>query len=375
MPGLRVLMATHEYAPFAGGIAVYSEELARAANSRGTDVTVLAPDYGIKQPIKDDPYNVLHFHGSVFKPSQIPRLAARIAREARSHDLVHAADWGTLLGAVAALRIGALSTPILVTLYGTECASLMSSSLKRRSGLARVLTHATDYVAISEFTQSLARRLPGMADRNIRVTPLGVDTFWFEAIPTDPTERRVPGEIRLLTVARLEERKGHTTVIKALARCPELKRRVTYRVIGTDLNDGYLDELRLRARDAGVALRYDGRLSREAVRAAYRWADVMMMPATQGGKRVEGFGLAFLEAAAQGTPSVASDWGAGPEFVKHRTTGWIIPASNPEALAIVIRELATDPEASVKFGEAAREAARSYTWDQCARLTYGPWEQ
>lgn len=373
MTRLKLLIATHEYAPFAGGIAVYVEELARAARGLGLEVTVLAPDYRQPAPISDEEQRVKRFSGAAFTPRQIPKLAARIASEARSHDLVHAADWGSLLSAIGARRIGAFRKPILTTLYGTESAALMNSEFKKRSGLAHVVSMATDHVAISEFTLSLTRKLPGMAQRDIRVTPLGVDPFWFQetspGLDTGPRE-----EIRLLTVARLEARKGHTTVISALGRCsPEIRRRAIYRVVGTDLGDGYLGDLERRAKEAGVNLQYLGRLSREEVRDAYRWADALMMPATRAGERVEGFGLVYLEAAAQRTPSVASDWGAAPEVVKDGVTGWVVPPDDPDAVAGVIQRLAMRKQEAVSIGAAAREAARAYTWERCAVATYRPW--
>ena len=146
-----------------------------------------------------------------------------------------------------------------------------------------------------------------------------------------------------------------------------------YRVVGTDLGDGYIADLKRRATEAGVNLQYDGRLSREGVRDAYRWADALMMPATRAGERVEGFGLVYLEAAAQGTPSVASNWGAAPEVVEDGVTGWVVAPDDPGAVAGIIRGLGERKQEAIELGSAAREAARAYTWERCAVATYGPW--
>lgn len=106
------------------------------------------------------------------------------------------------------------------------------------------------------------------------------------------------GKTVMLTVARMdvEERyKGHEHVIGALSSLPE---NVVYVVLG-DGND--MDRIKAVALDAGVADRvlFRGHVTRDILVDAYRMADLYVMPSTG-----EGFGIAFLEAMASGTPAL-----------------------------------------------------------------------
>ncbi len=112
------------------------------------------------------------------------------------------------------------------------------------------------------------------------------------------TRWKLGGKRVLLTVARMdasERYKGHERVIAALA---EMPRDVVYVVLGDGDDAERLQEV---AREAGVGERvyFKGAVSREDLIAAYRMADLYVMPSTG-----EGFGIAFLEAMASGTPAL-----------------------------------------------------------------------
>jgi phosphatidylinositol alpha-1,6-mannosyltransferase len=102
----------------------------------------------------------------------------------------------------------------------------------------------------------------------------------------------------LLTVARMDAReryKGHERVIASL---PSLPDDVVYVVLGEGDDRTRLEAL---ARDTGVADRvlFKGGVPRDVLIEGYRMADLYVMPSTG-----EGFGIAFLEAMASGTPAL-----------------------------------------------------------------------
>ena len=87
-------------------------------------------------------------------------------------------------------------------------------------------------------------------------------------------------------------------------------------------------------------------------------------------KKVEGFGLVYLEAAAQSLPSIASPMGGVPEVVIQNKTGCLIEEHTPQAVAKTIQHLLANPEKVKTFGENALEWAKTFTWEACARNTY-----
>jgi phosphatidylinositol alpha-1,6-mannosyltransferase len=114
------------------------------------------------------------------------------------------------------------------------------------------------------------------------------------------------GKQVLLTVGRMylnERYKGHDRVIAALPVLIEKGHDPVYLIVGEGDDQSRLERL---AGDAGVAerVRFMGALPQERVAALYRAADLFLMPSTS-----EGFGIAFLEAMASGTPALGLDAG------------------------------------------------------------------
>jgi D-inositol-3-phosphate glycosyltransferase len=89
----------------------------------------------------------------------------------------------------------------------------------------------------------------------------------------------------------------------------------------------------------------------------YRAADVVIVPS-----RSESFGLVALEAAACGTPVVASAVGGLLNIVHDGVTGVLVEGRDPARFARAVCGLLDDPVAAAAMGEAAAVRARRFTW-------------
>ncbi len=162
---------------------------------------------------------------------------------------------------------------------------------------------------------------------------MGVDDSFFDP-PDGPNGIRakfnIPPEKKiLLTVSRLDERKGHRVVLQSLASLPaDVRSSVAYVMTGEAQNPGYLEELRELASGIDVPVVFTGLVSENELRSLYANAYLFCMPGEPNPGKVEGFGLAYLEAAAQGLPAVASSIGAIPEVVVHDQTGLLVEPMN-----------------------------------------------
>jgi hypothetical protein len=76
-------------------------------------------------------------------------------------------------------------------------------------------------------------------------------------------------------------------------------------------------------------------------------------------KQHEGFGIAFIEAAAFGVPGVGSRAGGIPDAVLHGETGLLVPQESPEKLAEALMFLYRNPEKRKAMGEAGMKRAKS----------------
>jgi glycosyltransferase involved in cell wall biosynthesis len=81
----------------------------------------------------------------------------------------------------------------------------------------------------------------------------------------------------------------------------------------------------------------------------------------------EGWCLTIMEAAASGTPSVALAVGGIPEAIEHGRTGLL--AADVDELKQHTRRVVEDGELRERFGAAALERARKFTWDRTAAQT------
>jgi glycosyltransferase involved in cell wall biosynthesis len=85
-----------------------------------------------------------------------------------------------------------------------------------------------------------------------------------------------------------------------------------------------------------------------------KW-DVFAMPSLE-----EGFGMAALEAMAEGLPVVATCVGGLPEVIEDCHTGYLVPPSDVAALVGRLRLLILDPERRQAMGAAGRERVRTH---------------
>lgn len=99
----------------------------------------------------------------------------------------------------------------------------------------------------------------------------------------------------------------------------------------------------------------------ELLSTYYRAADVCLVPSQS-----ESFGLVALEAAACGTPVVASAVGGLRTLVEHGETGLLVEDATPASFAGAARQVVRDPELAARLGTNAVIRSRRYTWRRAA---------
>jgi phosphatidylinositol alpha-1,6-mannosyltransferase len=182
-----------------------------------------------------------------------------------------------------------------------------------------------------------------------------VDATFLSPAPDRPIHLSRP--LHLLTVSRLVPRKGHTFVLEALQRLKGEGKSVEYKIYG----DGpELSHLRSLVSSYGLEtfVTFQGQVSDQTLLEAYRWADVFVMPVKEDGKDKEGFGIVYIEAAAQGLPSIASCISGVDEAVLDKETGILIAPGDVDALCEAMRDAIIHPEPWRLYGQKAKERAR-----------------
>jgi len=223
--------------------------------------------------------------------------------------------------------------------------------------IPRLYRHA-GFHAISESTRDdlVARGVP---PERIRVIHPGIDALSYT--PAAGLDRTQPPTF--LYVGRLKRYKGVEVALRALALVRGDRPGVTLDIAGTG-DDA--DRLRRLAGSLGIAeaVRFHGFVSEASKRELFRTVTANLFPSPK-----EGWGLTVMEAAACGTPSLASDSPGLRDSVRDGITGFLVPHGDPAALASRMRELADDPGLVARLGRAARAHASAWSWDDAAAAT------
>lgn len=229
------------------------------------------------------------------------------------------------------------SLPVAATVWASE--RLMPAAYRNR-----------DFVVISDSTASDLRRRGFSSDR-IHVSYPGIDhSFFVPAGVRDP-------EPTVVYVGRLRRYKGLDLVMRAVARLRAEDVAVKLVVVGQG-DDGERLERVARELGLGDRVRFSGFVSEEEKVQILQSAWINVYPSPK-----EGWGITNVEAAACGTPSVASDSPGLRESVLDGRTGFLVPHDDVEAWTKAIRRLLEDNDLREAMGERAVEHAARFTWE------------
>ena len=378
MTSRRHLLVTNDFPPKIGGIQNYLWELWRRLPA-GTASVYATPYRGAADFDASQPFAVKRSTEPVLVPYPwLPRRVDRLADQSSSELVI--LDPAIPLGAIGP----ALEHPTAVVLHGAEV-TIPGRIPALRIAMARTLRASSLVIAAGGYPLSEAERCAGRQLPSV-VVPPGVDTERFKPLETkarlEARERYGvgPNDFLIASVNRLVPRKGMARLVKAVAltagrlgrkpgSTPESHTRQIRAVIaGTGRERRRLDRL---IADFRSPVSLVGRISDDDVVALYGAADLMVMPCNSRwwGLEQEGFGIAFLEAAAAGVPQIAGRSGGAHEAVEAHKTGLILDdPDSVEDLAGAIEFFIDNPHERARMGRTARERAeQEFNYDKLAK--------
>jgi len=369
--GAPVFLITHEFYPVRGGIATFTEEIARATASLGYDVEVWAPsapaDTEKKWPFRLRRLPLKGTHGLRCQLQLAWQLV--VNRRQLRYATVYLPEPGPMLTMMLLQFFHAFRPRRLVlTFHGSEILRFAANPFRRWLG-RQLVRRATRISTLSLYTQELLQKhFPEAVDK-VFLTP-GALRDEFLMVSDRPL--RTNDKIIILTVGRLHPRKGQLLTLQALQLLPaEVRSRIEYWIVGGQSKGGYEESLRARAAERpDLTVRFLGKLPDEELAQVYESADIFAMTSVPHGESIEGFGLVYLEAAAHGLPVVAHDIGGVSEAVLDGKTGLLVPCNRPIQLAAAFERLIHEPELRKRFGSAGRAWARRNSWTKSAHALF-----
>ena len=368
--------------PYLGGGGEHTHQIVRRLNEMGDTAvvfTAVPPSEPLRHPFDDEcgyatrrVHSLMGAGGGWRRPWTRLRMLGELISAAREVDAecIVVGSYMPLGNLYAALAAQVLRIPLVAVVHGEEVAGNSGSAVGR--ALIRLsYARARRVICVSHNTARLVAGL-GVAERRIAVVLNG----------TDPEASRLPRRVSprvksamsdgvpvILSVTRLEDRKGVDKVIEAmprvLARFPEAR----YVVVGGGPDEWRVQELARNspARDSITLL---GRLSDEEVRACYSGCDVFALPSRAGDAHgeVEGFGLVFLEAGAFSKPVVGGRSGGQTDAVEDGVSGLLVDPTDADQVADAIIRLLADPAEARRMGaNGMRRVEDELNWDRVAR--------
>lgn len=244
---------------------------------------------------------------------------------------------------------------VLETCHGPEVWR-MGKGLRASFWVDRQVGRLVDrYIAVSHAAARHLIETKRVPKDKIRVIHNGRDLDRFG--PTN-TQRRTAtrnslglrDQPTIMTLARLDEQKGHRHLIDALAKVAAHRPDVITILVG----EGPLENpLRAQCAARGLTDRIRFLGYRRDVPELFEAADMVVLPSLY-----EGLPLVAIEALAAGRPMVATEVDGTPEVVLHEKTGLLVPPANPTAMAAAIERLLDNPELASRLATDGRKFVR-----------------
>jgi D-inositol-3-phosphate glycosyltransferase len=366
---------------------VYVKELVSALAQAGVDCTTYTRRWRADLPdeVPVEPgFKVVHIDAGPprLEKEQLPEVIDEFTDGVLAHldrsggaDLVHANYW---LSGVAGHRIKhELDLPLVTTFHtlARVKAEMGDAETEQRVKAEAAIVGCADAICAS-CTEERAQflRLFGEPPGRIEIVTPGVEHAFFSPGDKGGARRALGlGEHPvLLFVGRIQPLKGADVAVRTLA---ELDDRQAQLVIVGGASGAHGDEAvaALHSLVDDLALRHRVRFvepqPHHVLSTYYRAADVVLVPS-----RSESFGLVALEAAACGTPVVASAVGGLLTLVDHGHTGFLVEGRDPAVYAAYTTELLRNDRLRWEVSVSAAARARRYTWSLAAgrlRRLYG----
>jgi glycosyltransferase involved in cell wall biosynthesis len=371
---MRILMFDNEFPPLGGGTGVVNlymlEELAKyddvtidLVTSSRSKKTYEKEQFAERITVYKVPVNNRDIHHSA--NAELIRYAWRglffsLRLMSNNKYDVGIAFAGVPAGWISYLLNRISGLPYLISLQGPDV-----PGFERRyeylypylKPILRMVWHRAEAViALNDQMVEMARQT--LPNEEFPIVPNGIDTNLFRPKLHAAV---INGEVNILCVGRLIERKGQHHLLRAFA---ELTKRVRrpFRLTLAGKGDAE-DTLRKLALSLGIndAVTFAGLTPIKEMPGIYQNADIFVLPSF-----CEGMSIGLLEAMASALPIIVTANGGSERLVTNGRNGFVVPWGNVTALTDALVEVVNAKEMWPQMGAESRSIAEQYSWRQFA---------
>lgn len=354
-----IYITTQSFPPDIGGIQTYVYQVARELAAQGNPVTVYVDQ--VKQPNtlefdRQQSFPIVRFGGMKLL-RRLRKARALSQAVASTGGIILCDSWKSLELISDAVR---QSAKIICLAHGMEFPA--DGSKKKKSRIARILSKADVVLANSHFTYDRIKPyVPQSVQVDVFLPGIAVPPVLDGQTVQMVRERCNPYYPSILTIGRLEPRKGQDKLIGAVTCLQDEFPHIHYFILGVGEDAARLKEL-VRKKGVEKRVTFLGSVSEQEKFAWLSCIDIFAMPSRAEGNSVEGFGIVYLEAAYFGKPSLAGRVGGAGDAVLDQQTGILCDGSSEESVAQGLRMLA-DPSRRIALGKNAKSRVdRDFLW-------------
>ncbi len=244
-------------------------------------------------------------------------------------------------------------------IHGKEINHAKGSSLNKRAN--KVLNSVEKVIANSEYTKNLAIQ-NGVEQEKIVVINPGISPAQ-ELNKTSLTKvesllkKKSP---RLITVSRFDKRKNHEKVLMALRNLKQIYPGIVYICIGYGEEEQNLKDL-VNELDLSGQVMFFKEITDDLKNALVAKSNIFVMPSVKYESSVEGFGIAYIEAAQYGVPSLGGVDGGAADAIQHDKTGLICDGNNLDEIYSSLNSMIENKK-YLHFGKNAKDLSAKFDW-------------
>ena len=220
----------------------------------------------------------------------------------------------------------------------------------------KVLGRATKLICNSKNTANIIKNTWQTTPEKVVVLNPGCDTTRFVPAEENKAIKEKLGwndKKVILTVGRLQKRKGHDMMISALPEILKQHPDVLYAIIGNGEEKQTLQALATKL-NIEKNVKFHAEITDEEMIQCYQQCDLFILPNRTEGNDIEGFGMVLVEAQACGKPVIAGDSGGTAETMLIGKTGYIIDCTKPDIISEKINTMLAESKMLTNLGHCGR---------------------
>ena len=233
------------------------------------------------------------------------------------------------------------------------------SSLNKR--ILKVLNDVEKVIANSQFTKNLAIQC-GVKENKIVIINPGID-------PAKKLDKKTLTKVdsllkvktpRLITVSRFDKRKNHEKIIMALRNLKQIYPDIVYICVGYGEEEKNIKNL-VKELDLEGQVMFFKDITNDLKNALIAKSNLFVMPSIIHKTSVEGFGIAYIEAAQYGIPSIGGKDGGAADAIDHEKTGLICDGNNLDEIYSSINSMLENKK-YLEYGKNAQNYVTKFYW-------------